>query len=201
MWCEDTLSKAPKSNLCTRYIDCALVSQKKRQSIRKAMCWTIFLSNTKQKIGKYESFLSQKSTTLLDNRKKMKGKTPVHYSYRHVSHGGGTQLRGHIWPVVIRAFVASKAFVAIVCFLGQIIKYALRIILGFGSNGLWDWNQINFTYTLLSRSQLCRNYALFEGHFWPKFVDGGGTKTFQWTGGRTIQTQPLVEEKAREIFG
>ena len=63
-------------------------------------------------------------------------------------------------------------------FVGQIIKYGLRIILGFGSNGLWDVNQINFIYALLSRIQLCRYYALFEGHFWPKFGDGGALKHF-----------------------
>ena len=35
-------SVPPKSNLCTQYIDRAPVSQKKKQSIRKAMCSTIF---------------------------------------------------------------------------------------------------------------------------------------------------------------
>ena len=50
--------------------------------------------------------------------------------------GAHSCLRGHIWPVVINAFVASQANVAITRFLvGQIIKYAQRIILGFGSNG------------------------------------------------------------------
>ena len=28
-------------------------------------------------------------------------------------------------------------------------------------------------FALLLRIQLCRDYALFEGHFWPKFGDGG----------------------------
>ena len=74
-------------------------------------------------------------------------------------------------------------------FVGQIIKHALRIILGFGSNGhpsnknsdsnvrapsnFWDLNQINLIYALLSRIQLCFDYALFEGDFWQKFGDGG----------------------------
>ena len=54
-------------------------------------------------------------------------------------------------------------------FVGQIIKYALRMILGFGSNGppsnkkfllkcapsnFWDLNQINLIYALFSRIQL-----------------------------------------------
>ena len=44
---EVPFSVPPKSNLCTRYIDCAPVSQKKKQSIRKAMCSTIFPSQQK----------------------------------------------------------------------------------------------------------------------------------------------------------
>ena len=152
---------------------------KRKGNPSEKQCAEQFFSQTRnRRSANRKVFYPKRAQLSWITGKKMKGKTPVHYSYRHVSHGGGTQLRGHIWPVVIRAFVASKAFVAIVCFLGQIIKYALRIILGFGSNGLWDWNQINFTYALLSRSQLCRNYALFEGHFWPKFVDGGALKHF-----------------------
>ena len=69
-------------------------------------------------------------------------KVRVHYSYRHGDHGAGTQLfeGAHLTvgklPLVIRAFVVSQANVAIMrVFVGQIMKYALRIILGFGSNG------------------------------------------------------------------
>ena len=41
-------------------------------------------------------------------------------------------------------------------------------------SNFWDLNQINLIYTLLSRIQRCSDYALFEGHFWPKFGDGTG---------------------------
>ena len=37
----------------------------------------------------------------------------------------------------------------------------------------WDLNQITLIYTLLLQIQLCREHALFEGHFWPKFCDRG----------------------------
>ena len=37
----------------------------------------------------------------------------------------------------------------------------------------WDLNQINLIYALLLQIQLCCEHALFEGHFWPKFCDGG----------------------------
>ena len=37
----------------------------------------------------------------------------------------------------------------------------------------WDLNQINLIYALLLQIQLCREHALFEGHFWPKFCDRG----------------------------
>ena len=42
----------------------------------------------------------------------------------------------------------------------------------YASSFFWDLNQITLIYALLSRIQLCREYALFEGHFWPKFGDG-----------------------------
>ena len=104
----------------------------------------------------------------------MKGRTPVHYSYLHGRHGGGHTAEGaHLTSGNTRFCRKSTKCRNYALFVGQIIKYGLQIILGFGSNGLWDVNQINFIYALLSQIQLCRDYALFEGHFWPKFGDGG----------------------------
>ena len=53
----------------------------------------------------------------------------------------------------------------------------IRIWLKSAPSNFWDLDQINLSYALLSRIQICREYALFEGHFWPKF-GAGGTKTF-----------------------
>ena len=92
---------------------------------------------------------------------------------------GGTQLfEAHLTGGSPRFCRTTSKCRNYALFVGQIIKYGLQIILGFGSNGLWDVNQINFIYALLSQIQLCRDYALFEGHFWPKFGDRRGTKTF-----------------------
>ena len=118
MWCEDTLSKAPKSNLCTRYIDCALVSQKKRQSIRKAMCWTIFLSKHETEDRQIRKFFYPKRAQLswITGKKwKVEHRSIILTSTAAMA--GRTQLRGHIWPVVIRAFVASQPNFAIMRFL------------------------------------------------------------------------------------
>ena len=41
------------------------------------------------------------------------------------------------------------------------------------TSNFWDFSQINLIFALFSRIQLCRNYALFGGNFWPKFGDGG----------------------------
>ena len=105
--------------------------------------------------------------------------------------GANSCLRGHIWPMVIRAFDASKAISHLRPFCGsnhQIrptnhiriwLKWATfkpKFWLKCDPSNYWDLNQINYIYALLSRIQLCRDYALFEGHFWPKFGDGG-TKT------------------------
>ena len=79
-------------------------------------------------------------------------------------------------------------------FVGQIIKYARQIILRFGSNGPSsnknsdsNLNQINLIYALLSQIQLCRDYALFEGHFCPKCGDGGHQNSLMDRGSNDLQ--------------
>ena len=112
--------------------------------------------------------------------------------------GAHSCLRGHIWLVVIRAFVASQANVTITLFfVGQIIKYTQWIILGFGSNepplkqklwlkyarsNFWDLNKINLIYALLLRIQLCRDYAFFWGVFLAKIWWRGALKHFNGPG-------------------
>ena len=53
----------------------------------------------------------------------------------------------------------------------------------------WSWftlTQSVLDYALLSRVQLCRNYALLGGALWPKF-GGWGTQTFLRTGTWTFK--------------
>ena len=47
-----------------------------------------------------------------------------------------------------------------------------KILTEMCSSNFWDLDQINLIYALFSRIQLCRDYAFFEGHFWPKLVTG-----------------------------
>ena len=37
----------------------------------------------------------------------------------------------------------------------------------------WDLSRINLIYAHLLQIQLCRDYAFFGGHFWPKFGGRG----------------------------
>ena len=63
----------------------------------------------------------------------MKGKTPVHYSYLHGRHGGGqTAEAAHLTGGNKRFCCKSTKCRNYALFVGQIIKYALRIILGLG---------------------------------------------------------------------
>ena len=77
---------------------------------------------------------------------------------------GGTQLfeGAHLTGGSIRFCRKSSKCRSYALFVGQIIIYALRIISGFSSNGpletkkcapsnLWDINQINLIYALLSQ--------------------------------------------------
>ena len=64
-------------------------------------------------------------------------RSPVQYSYRHGRHGGGTQLfeGAHLTGGNKRFCHESSKCRDYVLFVGQIIKYALWIIIGFGPMG------------------------------------------------------------------
>ena len=77
-------------------------------------------------------------------------------------------------------------------FVGQIIKWApfkQKFWLKCAPSIFLDSSQIDLIYVLLSQIQiqLCRNYALFEGHFWLKFVDGGHQNILMDRGGTSIK--------------
>ena len=110
--------------------------------------------------------------------------------------GAHSCLRGHIWLVVIRAFVASHANVSITFFWGQIFKYALRINQGFclnvsPSNKESDPNVPLQIFGILVKltwfSHFFREFSFvvimrFLGGTFGQNLVMGGTKTFWWTG-------------------
>ena len=105
--------------------------------------------------------------------------------------GAHSCLRGHIWLVTIRTSFSNQADIAIMCFW---LKCA-PLNNEFGSNvppKTWKTsisalflvivhiNTVCTYYALLSRVQLCRDYALFGGgHFGPKFAGWGHTNIFE----------------------
>ena len=149
-----------------------------------------------------------KTTTLqglvkiaLNNQKGNKGLSPILYEMcvpgprifqpRQPWLGAHSCLRGHIWLVTIRTSFSNQADIAIMCFW---LKCA-PLNNEFGSNvppKTWKTsisalflvivhiNTVCTYYALLSRVQLCRDYALFwGGHFGPKFAGWGHTNIFE----------------------
>ena len=107
--------------------------------------------------------------------------------------GAHSCLRGHIWLVTIRTSFSNQADIAIMCFW---LKCA-PLNNEFGSNvppKTWKTsisalflvivhiNTVCTYYALLSRVQLCRDYALFGGGTLGQNLLVGGTQTFLRTG-------------------
>ena len=82
--------------------------------------------------------------------------------------GAHSYLRGHIWLVLIRTFVANQANVNI----PRLFRYIKKMCL---FKHIRNWLKCAPLYAVLSQTQHRRDYALLGGHFWPKF-DGRGHK-------------------------
>ena len=104
---------------------------------------------------------------------------PVHYSYRHCRHGGGhTTVWGGTfdrWLYALLSRVKQMSQLRVFCGPTNHFRIWLkkRIWLKCAPSNFWNLSQINLIYALLPRIQLDRDYALFGGHFWPKFSDRG----------------------------
>ena len=115
--------------------------------------------------------------------------SPVHYSYCHgVGHTavwGGT-ITFDQWYYALLSRVKQMSQLCFFCGSNHQIRptnhirirlkwapFKQKFWLKCAPSNFWDLNQINLIYVFLSQIQFCREHSLFEGHFWPKFGDGG----------------------------